>query len=206
MNVFVFDIETVPDVVTGRRLLGSEGLSDEATANAMLSHIKEATGQGFVKHHLQKVVAISAVFRHGESLRVWSLGETTSLEQEVIQRFFMGIEKFHPTLVSWNGSQFDLPVLHYRALYHGISAPSYWETGEHDTSFKYNNYLNRYHLRHVDLMDMLAAYNQKAFVKLDELAVMLGLPGKWECLVTKCSITTCVVISTAFVIIVKRMF
>ena len=35
MNVFVFDIETVPDVITGRRLLGLEGLSDEAVAAAM---------------------------------------------------------------------------------------------------------------------------------------------------------------------------
>ncbi len=178
MNVFVFDIETVPDVVTGRRLLGLEGLSDEAVASAMMSHIKEATGQGFVKHHLQKIVAISAVFRQGNSLKVWSLGETTSTEAEIIQRFYAGIEKFLPTLVSWNGGQFDLPVLHYRSLYHGIAAQRYWETGERDTNFKYNNYLNRYHTRHIDLMDTLAAFSQKAFVRLDEMAVMLGFPGK----------------------------
>jgi predicted PolB exonuclease-like 3'-5' exonuclease len=159
-------------------LLGLTGLSDEAVAEAMMSQAKEATGQGFVKHHLQQVVAISAVFRHGDNLRVWSLGESTSPEQEVIQRFFGGIEKFTPTLVSWNGCQFDLPVLHYRALYHGIAAPGYWDTGEHDPSFKYNNYLNRYHTRHVDLMDTLAGFTQRAFVRLDEMAVMLGLPGK----------------------------
>lgn len=178
MNVFVFDIETVPDVATGRRLLGLEGLSDEAVANAMMSQIKEATGQGFVKHHLQKIVAISAVFRHSNTIKVWSLGETQASEAEIIQRFYAGIEKFLPTLVSWNGGQFDLPVLHYRSLYHGIPAPRYWETGEHDPSFKYNNYLNRYHTRHIDLMDTLAAFSQKAFVRLDEMAVMLGLPGK----------------------------
>ena len=44
-------------------------------------------------------------------------------EAEIIQRFYDGIEKYTPDLVSWNGGGFDLPVLHYRALRHGIIAP-----------------------------------------------------------------------------------
>jgi len=182
MNTFVFDIETVPDIKTGRRLLGLENLPDEAVIEAMFSLQKEANGQTFLKHHLHKIVTISVVFRHTErqkeTLKVWSLGEKDSDEAEIIQRFYVGLEKYLPTLVSWNGSQFDLPVLHYRALYHGISAPAYWEMGENNPSFKYNNYLARYHTRHIDLMDILAAYQQKAFVKLDDLATMLGFPGK----------------------------
>lgn len=178
MNVLVFDIETVPDVQTGKRLLGLGDLNEQAIACAMVNQIKEASGQTFIKHHLQQIVAISAVLRHGDNLKVWSLGETEASEAELIQRFFDGIEKYLPTLVSWNGSAFDLPVLHYRALYHGISAPCYWENGEQQPTFKYNNYLSRYHYRHLDLMDILAAYQPKAFARLDEIAVMLGLPGK----------------------------
>ena len=49
------------------------------------------------------------------------------------------------TLVSWNGSGFDLPVLHYRAMLHQISAPMYWEMGEHYKDYRYNNYINRFH-------------------------------------------------------------
>ena len=52
---------------------------------------------------------------------MWSLGEPGAPEAEIIQRFFDGIEKYTPDLVSWNGGGFDLPVLHYRALRHGIS-------------------------------------------------------------------------------------
>jgi predicted PolB exonuclease-like 3'-5' exonuclease len=96
----------------------------------------------------------------------------------LLRRFFDGIEKFSPTLVSWNGGGFDLPVLHYRALLHGIAAPRYWETGENDSSFKWNNYLSRYHSRHTDLMDVLAAYQPRANAPLDEVATLLGLPGK----------------------------
>ena len=95
-----------------------------------------------------------------------------------MQRFFDGIERYSPDLVSWNGGGFDLPVLHYRALRHGIQAPRYWEHGDADRDFKWNNYLSRYHWRHVDLMDVLANFNNRAFAKLDEIAVMLGFPGK----------------------------
>lgn len=178
MSTFVFDIETVPDVASGRRLLGLPNESDEVVLEAMLSLAKEATGTTFMKYHLQKIVAISAVLRQGEHLKVWSLGTEQSSEAELIQRFFAGIDKYKPTLISWNGTGFDLPVLHYRALYHGVTANTYWDTGEHDNSFKYNNYLNRYHMRHLDLMDTLAAYQPKAYARLDDIAKMLGFPGK----------------------------
>ena len=46
-----------------------------------------------------------------------------------------------------NGGGFDLPVLHYRALLHGVSAPRYWESGDDDQGFRWNNYLNRFHAR-----------------------------------------------------------
>ncbi|HRE31139.1 MAG TPA: 3'-5' exonuclease, partial [Candidatus Berkiella sp.] len=88
MNVFVFDIETVPDVQTGRRLLGLMHESDEAVLSAMQSLAKESTGQAFVKLHLQKIVAISVIFRQGDQLKVWSLGNEESSEADLIQRFF----------------------------------------------------------------------------------------------------------------------
>lgn len=178
MSVFVFDIETIPDVASGRRLLGLANEPDEVVLEAMLTLAKEATGTTFVKYHLQKIVAISAVLRLGDQLKVWSLGSEQSTEAELIQRFFAGIDKYLPTLVSWNGTGFDLPVLHYRSLYHGVPASRYWDMGDQDNSFKYNNYLNRYHMRHLDLMDTLAAYQPKAYARLDDIAKMLGFPGK----------------------------
>ena len=95
-----------------------------------------------------------------------------------MQRFFDGIEKYTPQLVSWNGSGFDLPVLHYRALVHGIPGCCYWDTGENDREFKFNNYLARFHARHTDLMDVLAGYQNRAWAPLDEIAQLCGLPGK----------------------------
>ena len=139
---------------------------------------RQATGNDFLGLEQQRVVAISCVLRSRDGLRVWSLGEPGATEEELIERFFDGIEKFTPDLVSWNGSGFDLPVLHYRALRAGIQAPRYWETGEDDTSFRYNNYLSRYHWRHTDLMDVLSAFQPRGRVSLEHMAYLLRLPGK----------------------------
>ncbi|MHB1951365.1 MAG: 3'-5' exonuclease [Acidiferrobacteraceae bacterium] len=179
-TVLVFDIETVPDVASGRRLYRLEGLDDEAVAKVMFHKRREESGTEFLRHHLQRIVAISVLLRRQDEIRVWSLGELESGEDELIRRFFDGIERFSPTLVSWNGSGFDLPVLHYRSLLHGVSAPRYWDTGDGSQEFRWNNYINRYHNRHTDLMDVLSAYQGRACAPLHEISVLLGFPGKLE--------------------------
>ena len=174
----VFDIETVPDVELGRRLHGLEGLPDAQVGKAMQAMRRQETGSDFLPHEQQKVVAISCVLREGERLKVWSLGEEGSTEGELIQRFFDGIERYTPDLVSWNGSGFDLPVLHYRAMKWGVQAPRYWEHGDEDSSFRWNNYLSRYHQRHTDLMDVISGYQGRGRVSLANMAALLGFPGK----------------------------
>ena len=83
-----------------------------------------------------------------------------------------------PQLVSWNGGGFDLPVLNYRALALGIAAPKFWDQGEDDKDFRWNNYLGRYHQRHLDLMDVLAMYQPRNNAPLDDVARLAGFPGK----------------------------
>lgn len=178
MNVLVFDIETVPDTDAGKRLFNLKGLSCEDVARAMAHLRQQKTGSEFLPHHLQRIVAISIVLRTSKSFKVWSLGDDDSPESELLRRFYDGIQRFAPTLVSWNGSGFDFPVIHFRSLLHGIAAPRYWEIGQEDPNFRYNNYLGRFHWRHIDLMDVLSGYQPRGFAPLDEIASMLGFPGK----------------------------
>lgn len=178
MAILVFDIETIPDVAAGKKLFALDNLSDHDSAQALFALRRAKVGHEFLPHYLQKICAISVLLHHGPQVKVWSLGEEQSDEKELITRFFAGIDKHTPTLVSWNGSGFDLPVLHYRALLHGIPAPTYWETGENQQNFRWNNYLSRFHYRHIDLMDVLAGYQNKAFAPLDDIATLLGFPGK----------------------------
>ncbi len=178
MNTLVFDIETVPDTDFGRRLHGLTGLTDEQVAQIMFTKRRQETGNEFLSHEQHRVVAISVVMRSRDSLKVWSLGDENSSEKDLLERFFDGLDKFTPDLVSWNGSGFDLPVLHYRSLLHGVTAARYWETGDGDSSFRYSNYLSRFHWRHMDLMDILSGFQGRGRASLDVVATLLGFPGK----------------------------
>ena len=177
--ILVFDIETVPDAEGLRKLweLAPE-VSDAAVIELASQRRRQATGNDFLPPHVHRVVAISCALRERDSVRVWSLGTAADSEREVVQRFFDGIEKYTPQLVSWNGASFDLPVLHYRALFHGIAGCCYWDLGDNNKEFRYNNYLGRFHTRHIDLMDILAGYQNRAWAPLDEIARLCGLPGK----------------------------
>jgi predicted PolB exonuclease-like 3'-5' exonuclease len=175
----VFDIETIPDVAGLRRLHDlSPSLSDAEVAVAAQTLRRQTTGSDFLPHCLQRVVAISCALRAGAKLAVWSLGEPDDGEADLISRFFELFDRYTPQVVSWNGGGFDFPVLHYRSLIHGVAAPRYWEWGDEDRDFRYNNYLNRYHTRHIDLMDVLAQFQARAYAPLDAMAKLCGLPGK----------------------------
>ena len=182
--VLVFDIETLPDVAGWRRLNPVSPELSDAQVHAQWKAGRAEQGQSdFMPLYLQRVLIISCVFRNAEGLRVHSFVDRDGLgEGRIVQAFFNTIEKHEPQLVSWNGSGFDLPVLHYRGMQHGVVADKYWDMGEggnaSDREFKWNNYISRYHMRHLDLMDLLAKYTPKNNAPMDALAKLCGFPGK----------------------------
>lgn len=187
MSVLVFDLETVPDVAGLRRAWPelpetSRSWSDEDVVEYVGQKREEATGRSFLPLHFHRVIAVACLFRRtseeGEALQLRCLGTSIDDEARLIRDFFRIIDKYAPQLVSWNGSGFDLPVLHYRSLVHGVTAPRYWDQGEDDRDYKFNNYISRYHHRHTDLMDLLSLYNGRAAAPLDQLAMLCGFPGK----------------------------
>ena len=177
--VLAFDIETVPDVAGIRRLYALPAeLPDREVAEIAFQKRRTQTGSDFLGPQLQRVAVISCVLRDADGIKVFSIGEPDTSEKEAIQRFFDGVEKLVPQLVSWNGGGFDLPVLNTRALVHGVAAPKFWDQGEDDRDFRFNSYVGRYHARHLDLMDVLAMYQPRNNAPLDEVAQLAGLPGK----------------------------
>ncbi|HMM70722.1 MAG TPA: 3'-5' exonuclease [Rhodocyclaceae bacterium] len=179
MPTLVFDIETIPDVAGLRRLHGIDAaLPDGEVVEWALQRRRTQSGNEMLPLHLQRVIVISCVLRDAQQLRIWSLAEPDIGEAQIVQRFFDGIERLRPQLVSWNGGGFDLPVLHARGLIHGVVAGRYWDWGDDDREYRFNNYLNRYHTRHLDLMDVLAMYQVRANSPLSDMAQLCGFPGK----------------------------
>jgi predicted PolB exonuclease-like 3'-5' exonuclease len=191
-NLFVFDIETVPDLDAGRRFLEMREADDAEVGEALTAYHLEATDgrNAFLRQPFWRVVAISyaqVTVERAEGdqaalpgqvryalTRIASGGEVKSSEKELVEGFFSYIEQAQPRLVSYNGRTFDLPVLKYRAMLHGLTAPRFF-----DTSNKWENYTQRYaDAWHADLLETLSDYGASARVRLDEVCRVLGLPGK----------------------------
>ena len=119
-SVIVWDIKTVPD------------LAEFAAANDLVgkrdADIREVLGNKFPKHIYHTIVCIGALVAHRESdhwavdaLGAPHVGERS--EKQLIAAFCDKIAELSPQLVTFNGNSFDLPVLRYRAMIHGVSAP-----------------------------------------------------------------------------------
>jgi len=173
LPVLTFDIETQTDLKSGAHLFGLD-LPEQSLDQALTKLRRQESGSDFQRLPLHEIVCISGLWIDEQGMKLFSFSREQNSEAEILRKFLSIFDKRHPTLVSWNGSQFDLPVILYRAMYHGLSAPSLFDQGEIDTQKRYNNYQNRYHQRHVDLMDVMAMFHARHFQKLDDVAHLLG--------------------------------
>jgi predicted PolB exonuclease-like 3'-5' exonuclease len=164
-NLIVWDIETVPD------------LKGFAAANGLVgktyTEMRAAMGDKLPKHLYHSIICIGALVAHREeghwtvtALGAPHVGERS--EKALISSFVDRIAELSPQLVTFNGSSFDLPVLRYRALVHGVAAPG----------LSSRRYFNRYTEDAVDLCDVLASFSSQAKVTLHELCKVMGLAGK----------------------------
>ena len=179
----VFDIETIPDVAGLRRLHGLPAdMSDAEVAELAFQQRRAQNNSDFLplpaarRHHLLR----AALRRCAEGLV--ALGTRAGDEGEIIQRFFDGVEKVpRPSWSRGTVAASTCRCCTTAVLVHGVTAPRYWDMGDGDygdsRDFKWNNYISRYHTRHLDLMDLLAMYQPRANAPLDDLAKLIGFPA-----------------------------
>lgn len=173
----VFDIETITDVAAGSRIYNLS-VPEQDAAQALSKIRRLESGSEFPRLHLHEIVCISGLWVDEQEIKLFSFSREQHSESEILSKFLSIFDKRQPQLVSWNGSQFDLPVILLRAMYYGLSAPSLLDQGEINSQRRYNNYQNRYHQRHLDLMDAMAMFQIRHFQKLDDMACFFGFPGK----------------------------
>lgn len=178
--IAAFDIETMPDPAAGRRIFGLSGTDAEVVAAMVERRLAETDGRSeYPELPFHRIVTIGVAWldpQHGR-FKLGTCGAGTIDERAMIESFFALFRRARtsPRIVSWNGNGFDLPVIRYRAMMHGLAAPELHRT---DGEFRWNNYQNRYHDMHVDLMDTVGGYGASKWVGLDTLSQAMGLPGK----------------------------
>lgn len=185
-TLFVFDIETIPDTEAAYNLTGTMEHDEQKLRQELEAYHLEITDgkNSFLRQPFHKVVAISFleadIERHDERenfvlKELRSGGKENATEKELLEGFFNYLSRSRARLVSFNGRTFDLPVLKYRAMKYGISAPWLYNSGD-----KWNSYSSRYSLDwHCDLLEALSDFGGSARIKLNEVCSIMGFPGKF---------------------------
>jgi predicted PolB exonuclease-like 3'-5' exonuclease len=91
-------------------------------------------------------------------------------ERTKLAKLISVLEKEKPTLITWNGRGFDLPVIVMRALKYGLQMP--WWFHDRSTRYRYSPD------GHCDLKDFLADFGACKSGSLDQVAKLIGFPGK----------------------------
>jgi predicted PolB exonuclease-like 3'-5' exonuclease len=144
----VLDIETIPDPELPRS-------DDSEKVPAPPLNQIVAVGCLLLEEYVPKKIGV--------------VGENKA-EGPMLADFAAYLERARPTIVTWNGRGFDMPVIASRALRHGLSMP--WWFSDRNTRYRFNPE------GHFDLMDYLADFGAAKSARLDVYAKLIGLPGK----------------------------
>lgn len=141
----------------------------------------DAAVDGFPPAPFHQVVALGVLWLDGTHAlqRLGAFGgeeDAPPDELEVLQEFAEFIGKRQPTMVTFNGRRFDLPVLANRMLKHGVPFPAYYagRSGVADYRYRYSDE------GHMDLADLLTDYGASRMPSLTALAQLVGMPGKMD--------------------------
>ncbi len=156
-SFLVLDIETIPDPEL----------------------VWDAAVDGFPPPPFHQVVALGVLWLDGDHAfrKLGAFGgdeDAPPVEATVLREFAEFIGERHPTMVTFNGRRFDLPVLANRMLKHGVPFPAYYagRSGGPDYRYRYSDE------GHLDLADVMTDFGASRMPSLDALAQLVGMPGK----------------------------
>lgn len=185
-NLFVFDIETIPDLNAAKNLLSLPDASTKELREGLVKYHLDLTDQknSFLRQPFHKIITISFLeaeitrdFNGQEVYKIIDIrsgGDLVATEADLVKGFFTHLKKNSSRLVSFNGKHFDMPVLKYAAMKHEVEAAWLYKSGD-----KWNNYNQRYSLDwHCDLAEAFSDFGASAKVKMNELCAAFNLPGK----------------------------
>jgi predicted PolB exonuclease-like 3'-5' exonuclease len=182
IRYLVFDTESVADAALVAKLrYAGESLEPAAAVRRYRDELMEKYDSDFIPYSFQVPVSVvigkvTADF-HLEDLVV--LDEPQFRPHVITEYFWRGWEKYHrPTLVSFNGRGFDVPLLELAAFRYGISVPGWFQA----TGKSFDQPRSRYNTNaHIDLCELLTNFGSTRFTGgLNLAANLLGKPGKMD--------------------------
>jgi 3'-5' exonuclease len=177
MSFAIFDIETrIDKALINAVMYPHAGLTDEQAYQRFRQQtIESRDGRSDfmpLAFHVPVCIVVGNVTANRVLSGVEVLCAQNYSEAEIVCEFWRRVEIFPGTLVSFNGRNFDLPVLELQALRYGCQAPRYFNE-------KYGHRYRYAEERHYDLYEFLSnAGVHRIRGGFNLLAQLIGLPGK----------------------------
>ncbi len=182
VRYLVFDIESVADAdLVAKLRYGSDGLAPNEAVRRYRDELLEKYQSDFIPYTFQMPVSVAVGKVTGDFrlVDVVVLDEPQFRPHVIAENFWRGWEKYgRPTLVSFNGRGFDVPLLELAAFRYGISVPGWFQVN----GKSFDQPRNRYNVKaHIDLCEMLTNFGSTRFTGgLNLAANLLGKPGKMD--------------------------
>ncbi len=180
VSYLIFDVEAVGDGdLISKVKYSSEELSAADALRKFRDELIEKTGKDvlpptFVLPISVAVAKVSANFR---LIDLTVLDDPEFRPPVIAKGFWSGWRHYgRPTLVTFNGRGYDVPVLEYAAFRYGFSLPDWFNV----SAPAYEQARNRYNRKaHFDMMDLFANFGATRITGgLNLLANLIGKPGK----------------------------
>lgn len=187
-SIASFDIETVPDYDLARRINPELSDADDVAVIEWLAYNRNTNKNFpdntnvFLKSIFHKVVSISFFVwttQDGFTLCKFNEDDQKPKEFQTLQNFYNTITFYGGPnklqLLSFNGKGFDSAVCFQRAMHNKVQAAAFFDKSD---NAKYNNYINKYHDAHLDLLQALGLDTEFGRTRLSDALTLVGLPPK----------------------------
>lgn len=166
---FVFDIESIPDFEFIRSVLNQPDVEeDELLELASEELAKNKTG--FLPPMYHQMVSWVGLWIDNAGNPKNKVSWSGSDEAQGINALSEALSLYKDFgLIHHNGRGFDLPLLTYRAMKHGLQLPR--RLGHYDIKYRFSNH-------NVDLVDEFSNYGASSWPKLKHIGHLLRFPFK----------------------------
>jgi len=182
VQYLVFDIESVADGnLVAKLRYPQEKIDAQEAVRRYRAELLEKYENDFIPYTFQVPVsvAVAKVAADFHLIDLVVLDEPAFRPHVMTEHFWRGWEKYRrPTLVSFNGRQFDVPLLELAAFRYGLNLGAWFHPG----GKSYDQPRSRYNVQsHIDLCELLTNFGCTRFVGgLNLAANLLGKPGKMD--------------------------
>lgn len=182
VKYLVFDVESVADgALVAKVRYPGEAMSPLAAVQLYRAYLMEKYESDFIPYTFQIPVSVvvAKVAADYRLIDLVALDEPEYRPHVLTANFWKGWEAYRrPTLVSFNGRSFDLPLLELAAFRYGINVQGWFNLA----GKSYEQPRNRYNVEaHLDLHDVLTNFGAARFQGgLNLAASILGKPGKMD--------------------------